>query len=533
MCPQTKSKTLAESRDLALLEVAQNPLVSSAELSWPALENLVQAMNKLQRNGSGEISEREERFLQQLRNKVLWRLGDGPIAPRSLEVEFAEVFRQIGEIEEVGSPNIKVILHIEELARKIYSENHPAQEYLENWISARPISKAQDSQRAGSPATALCCVDEHSRTLTDKWLRDENLFADSIRYKDLRKAEPYIYCVLFGSPSRYAGWRNKKPRSDFKTQWLLTSPPAGEVLILRWSPHVAVRTDLIGPWEGFSFCLDNETTVERHFIPETIEFFENQQRSQPPTFGSQLHEVSARRFELAGPEESLWAFFSDELGPRPRLYRSVDDDLLDSRTSSVTQGQVLVFTSSEVANEKLDAEAARLWAQHSDYGDYKSIKGTVDKYRGQIRDSIIELGLENFVRQLVRRGLAEAYSKGVAERMLHLDQLAPREFKSTTAVCNAASVPEAATFYGLVTKVRAARQQAGRALKDQLLSQFASETSEVALESLATNGYVEFEFPGWGKIFLAQVLETGTQHVRVPYERLGKLVTSQGATWLE
>ena len=156
----------------------------------------------------------------------------------------------------------------------------------------------------------------------------------------------------------------------------------------------------------------------------------------------------------------------------------------------------------------------------------------IDAYREKISSSIANQGLDLFVAGLVRRGLSDKYAKGVATRMLHMDQLAPKEFPAVEALCNTAGTDQALVFFELVQKVRLARQQAGRVVSGSLLSRLGAPAVVDALAALPMEGFTQFTVEGWGQVMVSQVISVEKNTLAVPYSDLGTPLGERGKPWL-
>lgn len=522
---------------LDLLSKVENAVIESAVLEWPEMTALLQQLNKLTREDSVSLSMSEDQCIRLIRTWIQ-RLADGPMPPTSPQTGFAEVTSALADAIKVNSAHTYLFKNIEQCLGVISNGPHPASTFLEDWISAQDIIEGiKGSPREGLPAIGLISKNAATKEAVLEWLGNENLFAEAEKYSTLKRSSAFETIVLFGPPNRYESskWCNS-PESDFKSQWLLTSPPAARVLVLSWPSHGRLNLPLVGPWQGFP--PPTVIPINKSESSTALPVFEFIDTPVTHTSNFNFHDesevISARQYEILGADQGLWVFFDDQIGPKPRvLSGDFSRTYNPSGTQALPLGTHLVFRSHDVERQHLTS-ASKVWWE-SKYREFSF--DLAEKCRTDLKQNIQHFldvnGLDELKRRFTSSGLTKEYSIQLHSRILVAEYVAPQISENYEAVCRSIDYRPPSGAFNLLSRLRTARQQAGLNLMRELLEMVQVAASKGRLDDLGDVGFVKFHDETLGDLFISTVTHVSDVRSAVPLSKLGRPLDRGGSIWLK
>lgn len=535
MAPISTSPGFLASMDM--LRKTQTTSIHSITLQWPEMSAMLTQVNKLNQAGAAALSMAEEHCLKLI---VIWaqRLADGPIPPKSSDSGYTLLATALADAIAVRSAYCQQFEYLEQCVTAITDGPHPAAAFLEDWISAQEIIESPaDGPRPGEPAIALVSKNNAAQAAVDTWLQEEGLYATAITYSKLKRSPAFETVVLFGPPSRYESskWCHT-PESDFRAQWLLTSSPAENVLIISWPFHSKIDLALVGPWQGYTPPVilplnDSQSTTP---LP-TFEFSEAPviHRTQFD-FVDDSEIIAARQYEILGDLEGLWVFFDDAIGPRPRLLSA---DFSQTWTPSAHQilsiGTHLIFRSHDVEREHLIKASEAWWETKYPEFSFQLAEHSRIELKQNIQRFLDNHGLEELKRRFISSGLSKEYSLQLHSRIMATEYVAPQTQENYGAVCRAIEYRPTAGAFALLSKLRTARQQAGLAMMRELIQNVQAAATGGLLDDLGDAGHVKIHDETLGDLFISTVVHISPERTAAPLSKLGRPLDRGGAIWLK
>jgi len=520
-----------------MLETAESVNIEMVRIDWPELRELIRLANRIPTSESLAVSVVEHQCISAF---VVWvsQLADGPIKTLDQSAAYEPLVALLYDAISVGGPRTPIFQAELEIIESMGSHIHPAAPWLEDWISAQPISEGDpEGPRAGQPATALVSKREAGRNAVAKWLESENLFAEAVTYSALKHVPAYENLVLFGPPSRYetSKW-SSSPESDYRAQWLLTSPPAARILMLSWPFHAKLDLSLMGPWQGVPppTVVAHPVAVDVEVEPTLTFKVEPLVRRAKFNFDEEPDVVSASEYQILGDENGLWVFFDNDVGPRPRV---LSQDLNYAHSHSghkpLPAGSHLVFRSQDVERAQLLRVSQEWWTEK--YSDYSFSRA--EKLRNELKEMLRAFvdcnGTDKLRMELVSSGLSREYVQQIHSRILDQTYVAPQIQESYDAICRAIGYRPGLESFDLLGKLRTARQQAGILLMRQLLLKLQSVAAAGFREVLFDEGFASLQDDVLGELFITTVCHVSEQKTLFPISKLGRPVDTVGALWLK
>ena len=535
MVPILNRPTLVTAMDH--LEKAASASIESLVLQWPEMSALCKVLSRLTRDEFISLSTREEQCISSVRLWIL-RLSDGPVPPGDESTGFNAVIEMLEQAREVNGAHASVFEQIQQCVLAIGSSPHPAAAFLEDWISSlEVIESSAEGPRPGEPAVALICKQVSIRDAVTRWVQNENLFVSVESYSMLKRAVAFETIVLFGPPSRYESskWLTS-PESDFKAQWLATTPPAARVVILSWPSHPRISEGLLGPWQGFQVPMirplvgSEQTELLPHF-----EFVEQAVSHRSNfNFSDEVEVISARGYEILGDENGLWVFFDDSRGPRPRVLRGdFSETHSPSNKQALRPGTHVVFRSHEVEREQLRSASSSWWAEKYPEFSFSSAENYKDELKTRVQSFLDSFGLEEIKRRFLSVGLSKDYALQLHSRILAPDYVAPQSEENYFLACKALDYTMPPGAFNLLSKLRTARQQAGLGMLRELLLKLQAAADEGRLDSLSESGFANLNDESLGQLFISTITHVSTERALVPVSKLGRPLDKGGAVWLK
>jgi len=515
--------------ELLLLRFAERPSIRFISLEWDEMSRVVAIVRNLKSKKYDPLSQRNEELLANTR-KLIFRLADGPLDLSDPLVGLDTLLSETRQAIPMAGSEHEEIENLEQALLALASTRHPARNFLEEFVSARPeIEASRLYERSGDPAIVLCPRDVQSLPGIEKWIEDENLFVSLFRYRELKKCPPFPCQVLFGPPSRYESW-GRAPENSHRAQWLVTTPRAEEVVFLIWPPFREPSLEELSPWPGFKhLSMSPSPRVERESQPEIEEF--EVRATLPPTFEPHASLVDAKRLEIQGPEGSLWVYFEISEAPYPKIFEATDGG--DKESKFPSSGEYLIFRNSRAEHARLRSIAEQWWDTRIAEPSYAKAIIEFEAIRNTMTTCVEKLGVSAFTDQLVSLGVRRNYSSYVARRLLVPQYLAPEEFRHFQAIGKVCGEDWAEADFTTIKMIRASRAQAGRIHFKELLEELRDYKGADLEEELAKFGYV---MPAIGKgepLLVSRVVSISPGLHKIPSSKLGLPLKENGLSWLE
>lgn len=513
--------------ELLLLQFAAQPSIRFVRLEWEELSSLVASIRLLESKRFEPLSQRNEELVAETR-KLIFKLADGPIELCDPTLGLDSIVSLARQAIPLAASARDEIENLERALVALSLTQHPAREFLEDFISARPEIEASSLyERSGEPAIVLCPRNLESVPAIEKWVTDENLFVSVSRYRQLKEAPPVPCHVLFGPPSRYEWGRS--PENSHRAQWLVTTPRAEEVIFLIWPPYKEPSLEELAPWPGFTHVNSSSTTERKKSSEPEIEEF-TVKETLPPKFEPHGIIVDAKRLELQGPDGSLWVYFEVSEAPHPKVFEPTDAQQSERKFPS--SGAYLIFRQSQTEEANLKRLAEEWWDSRLTEPTYARAVKDFEEIRATMTTFVKKFGVAAFAEELVSRGIRKNYSTYVARRLLVPQYLAPEDFHHFEALGQVCGEVWTEADFTTIRMIRASRAQAGRMHFKNLLEMLRRYKARNLLDELAKFGYATPTILNGEPLLIARVISTSPGLHKIPPSKLGVPLMQDGLPWL-
>lgn len=514
--------------DLQLLEFSKNARIERSITEWPAMQEFLKFWRRFETQKGSEFNDNELRLRRSIL-RFISRCNGIPLSPSRHEDIVEELRSSISKSAETSSQNRSEILQLGHLLESLLRTDNPASRFLEDWISSREVVECPEGHvRHGEPSVTLVLRDEDERELAAYWLNEQELYASTATYRELRNSYAYEYLVFFGSPDRYvsSAWL-RSPGSWYQTQWLVTTPAASISLFLNWTGHRTWQVDLLGPWANSRAPIIQDVSPEAPagedvFLEIEDLFLPN--ASEEPEIPGQKHElINALGFQVVSEGGLDWVYFCEEVPPRPRMISPNREQIEFLKPGQLRPGVLLVVNDESEREAILDDYTHRYWTSHYGTSSIERAEAIKRDLKRKVREALDRLGKDELVHRMVLSGLEAEYARTVLGSIPAEDYIAPRRRDALDHLQSAGEFKLAHDSNELLRHLRVARQQAGAEINELLRKKLISSEGDDAMDAAESRGWCDLITPDLGRIGVHRVAAASLTNRLVPRSWLGRL----------
>ncbi len=514
---------------LALLDVTARGKVSSRRIRWESMARVLQILRRSFRESpDSPLSDREVEVAQ-----AAWTWAsvcmDGPVPPGHATTGFHHLLNLISEADEhLQLPKLK---RLHEAVDQVAQGPHPAADAIVSAIAAH----ASEARAEDDSHRHVMVLRGDGLEGVREWCDQQGIPVDVVKVSDARKSKPWkCLAFIFGPPERYTAsvWVQSSEAAA-TAGWLLTAPPAPDVRMISWTGHRPMAKDGYQPWLGAPEPTVNsrepDLLVEDDFLPESLDTFTP---VATPKFSSDEDETEeAFGLQFHVHEQTVLAYFSPEVGPKPTTVTFSDDEVLVSQVSlrSIHLGNCLMLRTSSAGKAALDA-ATREWFKQQPAGSTPDAAiGHQQALKKAIQNYVGLYSRTDLVDALEAEGVERDYARAFVGRALHPDFIAPQRENVYDKVCRAVRLEKPEEAFRQLKNLRTGRRQAGLAISSRIAEKLESMTD--LSDQLRDTGAVLLSEPGVEGVALLVVRNISSDPTEIPTWRLGQALTSEGQTW--
>lgn len=514
--------------DLHLVEYSVDSHIERSAVEWPAMRDFLGFWRRFEARNGDSFNDSE----LELRKAVLRFIrtcNAVPLSPQIHQDLAEELEAAIVRSAETSAQNRSDTLQLGRLLEGVLRSTNPASGFLEDWIASREVIECPEEHvRKGEPCVTLVLRDEAERGLATRWIEDQELFASTATYREVRKGHAFKYLVFFGTPDRYvlSAWL-RSPSSWYQSQWLVTAPAASISLFLSWPGHSKWQDDLLGPWMGSESVVIRDVSPELYEVEEFLldieEPFLPESSVEPEIKDHKQELIPAIGYELVTEGGYDWIYFSDAMPPRPRTISSNREQIDFLKPGQLRPGVMLIVNDETERPAILDDYARRYWLGHYGGHNFDRAEELKRDLKRKVKEAIDNFGKDEMVRRMASSGLDAEYARTILGSLLAEDYIAPRRRDAIDHLRAAGEFKLAPDSNVLLRHLRVSRQKAGIEINELLRRKLVSSEGDEAMDAAERQGWGYLDTPDLGRIAVHRVAAYANATRSVPRSWLGRL----------
>lgn len=513
---------------LATWLAASSPDIDVHRVPWPQLTTFVQAVRGLRGFDAAPVVGRVNATARTVRRT----LTSTPLPPDDPAVGLMELVSDIQTFLADHSQHSAANALQAVLDAAIALRDHPSP--LTEWVG--DIASEYGAAGHGRPEAVLVVPRDRVVAPTLACLEREGLSCvDVATAASLRDQCGYLAAIILGHPAlTYASAFRAPDVAAREAGWLLTAPPAGRVrlALLADDPPLTERDVWVWPDTSAHPHWQLNVPPRTATAPAQTEWFIE---TLPPA-AQVVRPRHASDDDVAGvaviTASGHTICFAFDTGAKPRFLGLEDTGDITISTISITQlrpGRVLIEHTSGAARDELIARANQ-WLTDKKNWTPERIKATRDgcealKFIVLLAEQ--QLTKSGLTRALTDTGVTADYARGLPDRVLDLDYIAPRRtgFDAIVRVGSCLDwtgvdrdfIAAARAAASDLPTLRAAHQHAGDMIHRDLRDRLRDRAWE---DDLTTNGWALISDDTLGDVLLTTVVAIDGTHP-VPRSWLG------------
>lgn len=414
--------------DLAVWRAATAPNVDVQRVAWPELSALAIAVQRLRPyDQTTPIVGRVMVAVWAVRRTLM----STPLPPNDDAVQLPDLIRHISEFlaEHPAHSAADALRAALVAATTLQVSVSP----LAQWVG--DVLSEYGTQQDGRPEAVLVVPRNRLVDPVRAWLREEELTCvDVATMASLRDKCDHDAALVLGHPGvTYSTSFSPPTLAAREAGWLLTAPPALSVRLALLSDDPPLTARDVWVWPNATAHPRWQLNVPAR---ATASFVQTEWFAEPPAapakavwpHGTSDEDVPATAVITASGHT---IYFSPDTGARPRFLGLEDTGEITISTVTITQlrpGRVLIEHTSSAARDALNARADQ-WLINNKHWTRERITAARDGSQG-VKWIVLYVemkgGKDGLVDDLVHTGLDRSYARGMVERVLGDEYIAPR-----------------------------------------------------------------------------------------------------------